>query len=471
MNRDADLRAEGIEAIHQATAIYTADPVVTAMLERVGWPDAERNLIDPSCGDGAFLRRALSMLSPAPGDRAAALRIKGFEFYPPAAMQARQNIAADLVEAGWLESDAADVAESMVEIRDYLLDPPRETYSVTIGNPPYLRFARLPDVYKRLYKRVLAAYSSDVLHAFLDKCVQTMPPDGLVSIVSSDRWLGAETTARLRAVMGERVGLYFARRLDCSSSFYRAKTRVAGSLPRVHPVEVLLGPVAGAKTRMTHAPLSADGDVIESSGPCLNDIARVRIAPWMGPMGTFVVNEDEAVSLPREHLMPAIDTDDIDPATDALLPPRRFAILTSPAAEPTGRLREHILERRGELPPRAQRGKWWLPPETIGDRFRTDYLLVPRIARRLRVIGIPAGVAAINHNLSVVDVPGSGFGLNDLTSILLHPESQAWVRAHAPRLESGFYSITTNLLRRLPIPQEFHARIQRNQQMELSCAA
>lgn len=62
---------------------------------------------------------------------------------------------------------------------------------------------------------------------------------------------------------------------------------------------------------------------------------------------------------------------------------------------------------------------------------------------------MPAGILPVNHNLSVIAAdPGR---LEDLALALQSDEAQAWVAARAPRLENGYLSITTNLLRELPV--------------------
>ena len=78
-------------------------------------------------------------------------------------------------------------------------------------------------------------------------------------------------------------------------------------------------------------------------------------------------------------------------------------------------------------------------------------LLIPRIARRIRAIPIPARVLPINHNLSVVNTTDRS--LDDLKTLLTSEASHAWLQRNAPRLENGYYSITTTLLRRLPIEE------------------
>jgi 23S rRNA G2445 N2-methylase RlmL len=89
----ADPRADAIDLLHAATALYTVRPIVEGLLDRVGWPRAGQSLLDPSAGDGAFLVAALDRLAPAPGDLATALRVKGVELHPGAVMEARSALA------------------------------------------------------------------------------------------------------------------------------------------------------------------------------------------------------------------------------------------------------------------------------------------------------------------------------------------------------------------------------------------
>lgn len=58
----ADPMADAIDALHASTAIYTAEPIVDQLLNKLQWPDGAKRIIDPSCGDGMVLVRALERL-------------------------------------------------------------------------------------------------------------------------------------------------------------------------------------------------------------------------------------------------------------------------------------------------------------------------------------------------------------------------------------------------------------------------
>lgn len=71
-------------------------------------------------------------------------------------------------------------------------------------------------------------------------------------------------------------------------------------------------------------------------------------------------------------------------------------------------------------------------------------------AKCLRAIPLPAGVLPINHNLSVISC-SSKYDLSCLRERLTCDRSQDWIQRHAARLENGYLSITTTLLRELPV--------------------
>jgi len=134
-------RAEAVELLHRATAIYTAAPAVDQLLEKIDWPREGRRLVDPSCGDGMFLERALSkLLTSSQPTRLTATyllsHVEGWEVHAGACTEARARVAATLCRHGYDQATATEVAESMVHNRDFLTDGPQKpVYHVVAGNP------------------------------------------------------------------------------------------------------------------------------------------------------------------------------------------------------------------------------------------------------------------------------------------------------------------------------------------------
>lgn len=446
-------KSAAVEELHAATAIYTVSEVVDPLLDRLNWPQCGGRLLDPSAGDGSFLLQALKRLDAH--DQESIARVTGWEIHPGAVSSARIKITQHLVRAGgWSWDSASRIASQLLINKDFLTDgPTRGEYRVIAGNPPYLRFQRLPDYFKNIYGGCLPKYArGDLLHAFLDWCTKLLPEDGAIGFVCSDRFLFNANAADLRGEIGNRVSISHLARLDPSSSFYRPKVRVKGTPPRIHPVEVVLHPLAAGRFPITRAAISPDDvERKHENGRTLSDIAKVSIAPWLGPLGIFVVTGADVTTLRRGRakLIPAVDTDDIDPRTDQLGEPTRFAILTTREKKPVAAVVRHLNDRYDRMPQRGRNRVYWMPPETISMNLEAPSILVPRIARRIRAVILPAGVLPLNHNLSVVST--SSQSLNELRDLLLSERCQAWVKNNAPRLESGFLSITTSLLRRMPI--------------------
>ncbi|PZR95151.1 MAG: SAM-dependent methyltransferase [Stutzerimonas stutzeri] len=442
-----------LEALHHATALYTVEPVCNTLLERIGWPSAAGRLLDPSAGDGMFLLCALSKLELGVDDLAGLSRVRGWEIYPPAVERGRQMITQHLTSRGWTIGYARLGASQVLKQGDFLLEGPTEPgYHFVAGNPPYLRFARLPDAFKRLYAHHLCdASKGDLLHAFLLRCSAVMEDDGVIGFVTSDRWLLNSTAATLRATLGTRVGVDHVSRLNAHTSFYRPKERRKGTPPRIHPVEIVLRSPARSSTPLTNAPLSPDGiDFDVAVQTRLGDVANVRLAPWLGPANIFVVDRSKAEPLPKEHLVPAVDTDDVDPKTDELSSPKRFAIRTGRHSRPPEPIVRHLEREMHRMPRRGIRKTPWLPPEKVFDDLSRPALLIPRIAKKVRAIHLPPGILPINHNLYVVQAR-EDVSLERIEAALLSEATHEWLTRNAPRLENGYYDLRSSLIRRIPV--------------------
>lgn len=182
--------SQAVEDLHAATAIYTATHIIDKLLDRLDWPRRPGRLLDPSAGDGAFLLQALKRLditTPANLDR-----IQGWEIHPGAADEARTKISAHLIHNGYDPATARRAAKKIAINKDFLTDGPRTTkaFQVIAGNPPYLRYQKLPQYFRDLYDNYLPAYArGDLLHSFLDACSRLIDSNGIIGLVCSDRFL------------------------------------------------------------------------------------------------------------------------------------------------------------------------------------------------------------------------------------------------------------------------------------------
>lgn len=449
--------ADAIEALHEATAFYTAEPIVDDLLGMLAWPDDGRRLVDPSCGDGAFLVAALARLlvaQPNIQDEAISHLLQGWEIHYFAVAEARARIARILGAHGRDEARAAAVAAAMVTHGDFLASgPTTATWDCIAGNPPFLRYANLPQVLRDLYETMLPDYSQgDMLHSFIARCNLTLHAGGEIALVTSDRWLFAQCASELREVIGQRMGIHHLARLDGSSAFYRPKNRRSGQPPRIHPVAVVLREAEFCGQALTGAPIYPEADEHSYEGlATLGSVAHVRLAPWLGKHGLFVVDQAtaSAAGIPAEMLIPAIDTDNIKGGVYSA--PTKFAIRTQRNIEPPAAVTAHLEANMHLLAKtKVRKTQRWLPPESFEKMDLTQpSLLIPRIANSLRPVRIPAGVLPVDHGLSIVNA--GSMSLDELEAALMRPEAEAWVRVRASRLENNHFSLTTRLLRDLPL--------------------
>lgn len=447
-------REAAIDALHAATAIYTCEHIVDQLLDRVRWPRDNRSLVDTSCGDGAFLRRALErLLAQQPGleDGALLQRIAGWEIHPCAAGLARLRVAEVLRAHGYARERADALAHRMVRCGDFLTEGPKgPAYDTVVGNPPYLRFVNVPEPLRGIYEQELPDYAvADLLHSFLDRSALVLRPDGELAMITSDRWVLNQGAAGLREAIGRRFRMAHLERVDVNSAFYRPKHRRAGTPPRVHPCAVVLNAQHGAP--ITRDPIypgvAASGR--QSCGPTLGDVACIHLAPWLGTPGIFLVNSDVAARLPVECLVPAVDTDDI--RGGLLRSPSRYAIRTEPGVRPPQAVLDHLAREMPRMSRRGMRSRTpWLPPEPFhGLDLSSPCLVVPRIAKALSPVRLPAGLLAINHNITIRCL--QGHTLEQIAAHLESPEAASWINAMAAPLESGYRAITATLLRQLPM--------------------
>lgn len=446
---EVDPMAQAVEAIHQGTAIYTAVPEIEALLDRLGWPDRGSSLLDPGAGNGGFLVAALDRVEMRQDDvETACAKVHGYEFHPGAAAAAKRAVAEHLTGRGWNSAAASTAAERIVEIKDFLLTPvPVGRWDVIAANPPYWRYANLPPEYRFEYDVKVEAHArADLLYAYLQRAADIVAPGGRIGLITADRWLLNSGSAELRERIGSRYAVEDVRRLQSHSAFYRPKARTRGTPARVHPVALVLSPDGIGRTLGRKAFMIEE--LPEIVGTPLSKVATVRLAPWLGPDGIFVVRDPG--DLPPERLVPCYEPEDCG-AGDELPAPTRWAIATD-RSEPEPSVLRHLDATLGAMPVSARQNLRWLPPEPFHGRLPLDVdaVLVPRISKQIRAIRLPAGSMPVNHNIVVV----SGLPVDRLRAILTDPRVQAQADALALRLENGYRSYTTTLLRQIVVPSD-----------------
>lgn len=132
-------------------AVFTKGWVVDLMLDlcdyRADRDLATISLLEPSCGDGAFLLRIVQRLSLSLRNHGRRLdeasnAIRAYDLQARHVHAARKAVIDLLARDGW--SDAEAIATRWIRHADYLLAADGMEFDLVVGNPPYIRAQEIP---------------------------------------------------------------------------------------------------------------------------------------------------------------------------------------------------------------------------------------------------------------------------------------------------------------------------------------
>lgn len=214
-------------------------------------------VVDPACGDGAFLEAVLRVRASGPaGGRNAVAKLYGFDLDPGNVEKARVRLGAVVAELGLVGEVAIESGDALspdgfsAELRDGEPDDRRPRaliamkqhsgdfasgIDLVVGNPPYVDSKRLTDAEKfnlRAWFPDAAGGAADLCLYFLHHFVSQLSPGGRLAFIVPNKLLIAKFAERFRRRMvDERLlhELLFVSHLDVF-----AKTAV-------YPVVMVLG--------------------------------------------------------------------------------------------------------------------------------------------------------------------------------------------------------------------------------------
>ncbi len=186
---------------------YTPPALVTRLLDQataagVDW--AQTNVLDPSCGGGAFLApvalriiKSLSHLDPRDLIAHIASHLRGWEIDPVSAWLAQVLLEVELLP---YLVETARPAPLVVEVCDSIGRAAQEPgWSLIIGNPPYGRIS-LSSAVRAEYSRSLYGHAN-LYGLFTDLALRLTKPGGVVAFVTPTSFLSGEYYLRLRALL------------------------------------------------------------------------------------------------------------------------------------------------------------------------------------------------------------------------------------------------------------------------------
>ena len=215
-------------------AIFTRRGVVEAILDLCGYtagvPLADRRLLEPSFGEGAFLLVALDRLlaafrasggSPATARARLTDAIRAVEVHRETFDRTRSALIARLGAWGIPRSDAEAPARAWLIRDDFLLTELDGPFHVIAGNPPYVRQERIPRAllaaYRRRYRTLYDR--ADLYVPFYERCLDLLSGEGRLGFICANRWLKNRYGGPLRAKIAEAFSLLYVIDLEGCAAF------------------------------------------------------------------------------------------------------------------------------------------------------------------------------------------------------------------------------------------------------------
>lgn len=195
---------DGAAPTEPVGAVFTKTEVTEFIMDLAGYcPEGRRlatsRLLEPSCGDGAFLNVAIRRLLESERRHSQAIDWENAEFAAAIkacdvnigfVIQARRKVSGQLIEAGCPSERAKVLAEEWVEHSDFLLKTWRHQFDFVIGNPPYVRIEDLPGKVLQRYREIYQTCvdRADLYVAFFEQGLRLLSPSGNLAFICANRF-------------------------------------------------------------------------------------------------------------------------------------------------------------------------------------------------------------------------------------------------------------------------------------------
>jgi len=436
--------------------VQTPDAVVDLMVAKLFAdrpPSAESRVLDPGCGQGAFVDGVLRWCAA----RGVALpQIVAVESDPKHVRVLRSRFG----------------SVPAVEIREAdFLAMAREQFDYVIGNPPYVALTGLTERERAEYRRRFATAVGrfDLYLLFFEQGLRMMKPAGRLVFITPEKFLYVQTAAPLRVLLSR----------TCIEELHFLPEDTFAGRTTYPVVTTLTSADIGEAARVIARDASEtrislrggagswlpviSGAIRRDSPFTLSDVCtRISCGVATGADSVFVVGRDSLDPQLAKFAYPTLAGRELSPGT---LPRSTQALLlpyTSHgdllAEDRLGPLGAYLSEphRRDALLARscASQKPWYAFHETPP----MHHLLKPKLL--CKDIGVTPffvadreGSVVPRHSLYYL-VPSVSTGIDVLSEYLNSAAAQEWLRAHCQRAAKGFLRLQAHVLKQLPVPEE-----------------
>ena len=489
-------------------AVYTKPQIVELILDLSGYVSNKRRLstarlLEPSCGDGAFLTIAIRRLFESERFHNGAIdwansgldtALRAVDISDTAIEHARADILQLLVAEGCDEFRARNLAATWTRHEDFLLSTDESRYDFVVGNPPYVRLEDLPKAVLATYRRRYATLTdrADIYVAFIEQGLRSLNADGVLAFIVANRFTKNRYGAALRRMVGETFHVRHYINLEHTQPFAHDVSaypsivtidratgeptlagecrdldvstldRARASKPNELLSEFRSWYPDGAPWRSTTASDHATFDWLDTSFPLLEDsggITKAGIGVATGADEVFVLDtKSDLIESSRQ--IPLVLAGDINPKNTEWS--RRY--LVNPFADADDGslaelenypgLRAHFEKNADRLHRRhvakARPRNWYRTIDRIWPQLQhAEKLIIPDIQPG-GVVGYDNGQFYPHHN--VYWITSDTWNLRALQAILRSSIVLMQVKAFSVQMRGGSLRYQTQSLRRLRVP-------------------
>lgn len=485
--------------------VLTKPHIVEMILDLAGYTEnrdlASMRLLEPSCGEAAFLIPAVRRLvRSARSHRRKSAQlydcISAFDIDATHVATTKMAIEQVLNEEGIANGTAKSLVEKWIHEDDFLLTAIEPgNFDAIVGNPPYIRIEQLApeiqaeyrDRYKSLYDR------ADIYVAFIERSLDLLSSNGNLTFICADRWTLNRYGAPLRRIItdGFKVNAYIdlhqASPFESEVVAYPSIFSLSPGTPEVVPVAHLSAATpdeCAALTKSLSAPnksssvinlysswftgdepwvlsppehlkalraLEARFETLEADGK-----TKVRIGVATGHDAAYIVGDD--TNIEKDRLVPLVMRGDID--SGQLKNGRRFVINTFDKdgrmikLSDYPRLRKHLeanglgIKRRHV----AQKNpdSWFRTIDRVyPELVRVPKLLIPDIAGSNEV-ALDRGHYHPHHNLYYV--VSEVWDMEVLGGLLSSKVALFFIWSYATKMRGSYLRFQAQYLRRIRVP-------------------
>lgn len=484
-------------------AVFTKREVVDFILDLVGYQSTQNlldiRLLEPSFGGGDFLFAAVDRLLASTTDtedRRLDSAICAIELHHTTFENTKLKLQKHLIAQGVRIERATQLVQEWLIADDFLLTEIDGSFDIVVGNPPYVRQERIPEVLIAEYRRRYATVfdRADLYVPFIERSLSLLSEGGALGFICADRWMKNRYGGPLRKFVLDGYHLrtyvdmvdtlaFHTEVIAYPAIFVIAKesgkvTRIARRpiIERSHLkalAEQLTSPV-GESAAVTHVAALSLGDApwllesdaqldlvrrLENSFPSLAEAGcTVGIGVATGADKAFIAPFD-SLDVESDRKLPLVMTKDILTGT---IQWKGFGVVNPFAAsgglvklEDYPRLRKYLNEWKNEIAGRHVAKKtpssWYRTIDRIYPALVSKpKLLIPDIKGEAHIV-YDEGKFYPHHNLYYIT--SDEWNLLALQRVLCAGIANLFVSAYSTKMRGGYLRYQAQYLRRIRIPQ------------------